>query len=49
MREGNVFTGVCQSVHMGVVLPSLTVPLPLVALPPGTTKAGGTHPTGMLS
>ena len=74
-REGNVFTGVCQSFTAGggAVVPSYhthlglypleqypqnhtprTVPLGdrthgTIPTPPGTTEAGGTHPTGMLS
>ena len=55
LREGNVFTGVCDSVHSGgglalgggFLLPRGDVP---GGDPPWTaTGAGGTHPTGMHS
>ena len=68
-REGNVFTGICHSVHgRGVVVPYPPIgpdPPPRDQTPsrkdtgpdrkwhhtppPGTTKAGGTHPTEMVS
>ena len=54
-QEGNVFTHVCHSVHGGGVVPypAGTRPpwdqTPPRTRPPGTTKAGSTHPTRMLS
>ena len=47
LREGNVFTPVCHSVHSGGVYPSIQWGLH----PPKqmATEAGGTHPTGMHS
>ena len=43
LREGNVFSGVCCSVHRwGVGIHGV------YTLPLGTTKAGGTYPTRML-
>ena len=47
LREGNVFTGVCDSVHGGGAWSQggcLVEPLPRTA-----AAAGGTHPTGMHS
>ena len=51
--EGNVFTGVCHSVHKeeGRALPRTvpTGPYPRTIPPRRTTEVGRTHPTGMLS
>ena len=46
LREGNVFTPACDSVHRGGLCPGgfLCQGDPLVRL-----RAGGTHPTGMHS
>ena len=52
LREGNVFTGVCDSLHRGgcLVLGGSGPGGCLVETPPRTaTAAGGTHPTGMHS
>ena len=61
LREGNVFTRVCQSVHKGCLVPGGVVWSEAyggygssgvgkaVAPSPGTTKVGGMHSTGMLS
>ena len=55
-REGNVFTGVCQSVHGGVVgmfrelaMSREWEPTPQDMGPGIPRNAGGTHFTGMLS
>ena len=45
----NIFTGVCHSIHGGGGGVGYGAIPPRSPDPPPTTKAGGTHPTGMLS
>ena len=54
LGQGNAFTGVCDSVHMGWGLPQCMLGYPPEQTPPPSTehagrygqRAGGTHPTG---
>ena len=51
LRQGNIFTSICNSVHSGEGLPKSPRCRPPGCRPPGGygQQAGGTHPTGMLS
>ena len=49
LGQGNVFTGVCDSVHRGGVLPQCMLgchPLPPEQRPPGCRPPGSRHPPG---